>query len=42
MEYGDGWAEVEIEGRRKGIVPASYVSFSFLVSLTVLDMKRLT
>jgi len=26
MDYGDGWAEVEIEGRGRGMVPASYVS----------------
>jgi hypothetical protein len=26
MDYGDGWAQAEIEGRGRGLLPASYVS----------------
>lgn len=28
-DYGEGWAEVEIVGKGRGIVPASYVSSLF-------------
>jgi len=28
MEAGEGWAEVEVEGRGRGILPAAYVRLS--------------
>jgi len=34
MEYGDGWAEVEVEGRGRGILPAAYVRRSLRQFLT--------